>query len=143
MVRSHSLFLHKICVTLVSITLFTLSNTAMAEASSSDSSSGMYVGIPEPMIVNVLSHDSIHFLQVTTEFKLKDPKMAEVVELHMAPIKHHLIMLLSEKKYFELHSIEGKRRLREEALRLVQEVLKEKTGDPTIENIFFTSLMVQ
>jgi flagellar FliL protein len=102
-----------------------------------------YVSLGEPMVVNVLSHDSIHFLQVTTEFKLKDPAKAEVVQTHLAPIRHHLIMLLSEKKFFELQTVEGKRKLREEALKTVQNLLKEKTGDTTIENIFFTSLVVQ
>ena len=142
MVRSSSLFSNKAFIALALVLILT-SNAVMGASTGSGSDSGMYVGIPEPMIVNVLSHDSIHFLQVTAEFKLKDANMAEVVELHMAPIKHHLMMMLSEKKFYELQSVEGKRKLREEALELIQQVLKERTGDTTIENIFFTSLMVQ
>ena len=125
--------------------LVVLLATPTFAASTDDSGGGKsnYVGIEGPMVVNVLSPTSIHFLQVTTEFQLKDPAMADTVQTHMAPIKHHLIMLLSDKKFYELQSVDGKRKLREEALAVVQNVLKEKTGDTIVENIFFTSLVVQ
>ena len=89
--------------TLKTLTLFftlALSNTAYA-VSSGDSSAEQksYIGLDGPMIVNILSEDTIHFLQVTTEFKLKDPSMAEAVKTHMAPIRHNLMMLFSDKKF--------------------------------------------
>jgi len=125
--------------------LMILSTTAYAQDEDSGSSTGKeaYVEIGEPLIVNVLSSDSIHFLQITTEFKLKNSNMAPLIEMHLAPLKHNLIMLFSEKKFYELQSIDGKRKLREEALQVVQKVMKDKTGDTTIENIFFTSLVIQ
>ena len=143
MIYPTTLFSHKNFVTVALSLLMLTSSASFAESSGSDSAQTGYIGIDGPMIVNVLSRDSIHFLQVTAEFKLKDPAMASDVQTHMGPIKHHLIMLLSEKKFYELQSIDGKRKLREEALQVVQNVLKEKTGDTMIENIFFTSLVVQ
>ena len=132
----------KLVIVFIITTLF--SGSALAVATS-DSGGGEknYVGLGGPLVVNILSKNHIHFLQVTTEFKLKDPSMAEQVQFHMAPIKHNLIMLLTEKKFFELQSVQGKRKLREEALEIVQSVLKEKTGDTIVENIFFTSLVLQ
>ena len=134
----------KIVYAIILLWLVAFSSPIFA-ASTSDSGGGKgsYVGIEGPMVVNVLSPTSIHFLQVTTEFQLKDPAMADTVQTHMAPIKHHLIMLLSDKKFYELQSVDGKRKLREEALAVVQNVLKERTGDTIVENIFFTSLVVQ
>ena len=102
-----------------------------------------YVALDGPLVVNILTQESIHFLQITVEFKLKDPAKAATVTTHMAPIKDGLIMLLSDKTYFELQTIEGKQKLRSEALTTVQKILKQKSGDTTIENIFFTSLVVQ
>lgn len=117
-----------------------------AESSSAEGTENApqdYVSLGEPMIVNVLSNDSIHFLQVAVELKLKDPALAEAVQLHTPAIKHQLIMIFSEKKFFEMQSIDGKKKMRDEALKAVQDFLKDKTGDTTVENIFFTSLIVQ
>ncbi len=131
--------LSMICLMLTPI----VAKTAQTESSGSETGKDTYFEIKEPLIVNVLSADSIHFLQITTEFKLKNSNMAPLVEMHMAPIKHNLIMLFSDKKFHELQSVNGKRKLREEALKVVQDVMRDKTGDTSIENIFFTSLVIQ
>ncbi len=141
-----SLFRRKSVVAVVAIAIMLSVASPLAWAAASAEPEGEeqdYVTLDSPLIVNVLSRDTIHFLQVTTEFQLKAPVLAAKVKAHMTAIKHNLIMLLSEKRFSELQTIEGKKRLREEALKTVQQVMKEKTGDPSIENIFFTSLILQ
>ena len=102
-----------------------------------------FVSISDPIVVNVLSSDQLHFLRFTTQFQLTDPNNADKVKLHMAPLKDALILYLSEKKYFEVTTVHGKQKLRDEALARVRKVMTDLTGDPTIERIFFTSLIVQ
>jgi flagellar FliL protein len=42
-----------------------------------------------------------------------------------------------------LNTREGKEKLREETLEEVQKVLLEETGEPGVDNVFFTSFVMQ
>lgn len=102
-----------------------------------------YVAMDAPFIVNLFSRDTIHFIKFTTQFKLKNPALAGSLKTHFPAIRHGLIMLVSDKPYFEMTTVAGKAKLRDEALEVVRNIMLEESGDPTIENIFFTSLIVQ
>jgi flagellar FliL protein len=102
-----------------------------------------YVALDTPIIVNIFTRDTVHFLKLTAEFKLKKPELAAAVKTHLPAIRHDLIMLLSEKRYFELTTVRGKTLLREEALAAAQHVMEQQTGDTSIEQIYFTSLVLQ
>lgn len=102
-----------------------------------------YVGLGNPIIVNVFTRDTVHFLKVTAELKLKDANQADNVRTHLAALRHSLIMLFSDKAYFELTTVAGKTKLRTDALETVRKVMKEQTGDAVIDDIFFTSLVLQ
>lgn len=102
-----------------------------------------YVALDGPIIVNIFTRDTVHFLRVTAEFKLSKPELASTLRTHLAAIRHDLILLMSEKRYFELTTAQGKVRLRQEALAAVQRIMKEQTGEPVVEEIYFTSLVLQ
>ncbi|VAW85358.1 hypothetical protein MNBD_GAMMA16-1644 [hydrothermal vent metagenome] len=102
-----------------------------------------YVSLDSPLVVNIFSQDSVHFMQVNTDFQLKDASLAPIFELHMAAVKHSLMLLFSEKRFFEMKTIKGKLQLRKDALKAVQQVMLDKTGNTTVKNIFFTSLILQ
>lgn len=102
-----------------------------------------YVALDSPIIVNVFTRDTVHFLRVTAEFKLSKPELAGALQTHLAAIRHDLILLFSEKRYFELTTAQGKARLRQEALAVVQQIMKEQTGETVVEEIYFTSLVLQ
>jgi len=102
-----------------------------------------YVSLDGPLVVNIFSQDRVHFMQVATDFQLKDASLAPIFELHMAAVKHSLMLLFSEKRFFEMKTIQGKLQLRKDALRVTQQVMLDKTGDTMVKNIFFTSLILQ
>lgn len=103
----------------------------------------VYLAMNGPIVVNLLDKNQIHFLQIAAEFKLEDPTLKPMIEKHMAPIRHELIMLLADVTYREINTVQGKKRLRKNALKAVQDVLREKIGKPAIKNIYFTSMVVQ
>ena len=103
----------------------------------------VYLAMNGPIVVNLLDKNQIHFLQIAAEFKLEDPTLKPMIEKHMAPIRHELIMLLADVTYREINTVQGKKRLRKNALKAVREVLREKIGKPAIKNIYFTSMVVQ
>lgn len=112
-------------------------------AGSSEGEARDYVALDGPIIVNIFTRDTVHFLRVTAEFKLSKPELASVLQEHLAAIRHDLILLMSEKRYFELTTAQGKIRLRQEALAAVQQIMKEQTGETVVEEIYFTSLVLQ
>lgn len=103
----------------------------------------LFVKLEKPLIFNVFSEDSVHFVRVTIEIKLTDPVFAPQIQANMAPIIHNLLLLLSEQPYFQYQTVAGKKKVRDEALALVRQVVKEQVGKPAVDNIFFTSLVVQ
>lgn len=103
----------------------------------------LFVQFEKPLIFNVFSEDSVHFVRVTIQIKLTDPVFAPQVQANMTPIIHNLLLLLSEQPYFQYQTVAGKKKVRDEALALVRQVVKEHVGKPVVDNIFFTSLVVQ
>jgi flagellar FliL protein len=65
------------------------------------------------------------------------------VDEHTPVIRNDLIMLLSGKTYEQLNTAEGKETTRQEMLDAIQSVLEDRTGDPGIESIYFTSFVMQ
>ena len=61
----------------------------------------------------------------------------------MPAIRNNLVLLFSSQSYERVSTLEGKEALREEALGVVQEVLEQETGDPGVEAVYFTSLVMQ
>lgn len=118
-------------------------DVVQAAAGSAEGEARDYVALDTPIIVNIFTRDTVHFLRVTAEFKLSKPELAGTLKAHLAAIRHDLILLLSEKRYFELTTVQGKTRLREEALTAVQQIMKEQTGESVVEEIYFTSLVLQ
>ena len=54
-----------------------------------------------------------------------------------------LVLLFSSQNYQTLSTREGKIQIRKQALTEVQSILKERTGKPGIEEIYFTSFVMQ
>lgn len=116
---------------------------ALAVAGGEGESASLYVELGQPLVVNVFSQDSVHFVRATVQLKLTDPTLAPQVSLHLPAIRHSLIMFLSERALFEFQTTAGKRKIRDDALAAVRQVVKEQTGTAAIDSIFFTSLMLQ
>ena len=69
---------------------------------------------------------------------------AEVkVTRHEPLIRNQLIMLFSQQTDETLGSSEAKERLRQEALKQVQQVLNSEEGQPLVDDLLFNNLIVQ
>ncbi|WP_041523331.1 flagellar basal body-associated FliL family protein [Gilvimarinus agarilyticus] len=83
------------------------------------------------------------FMQVEMNLMLRDNTAVSDIELHMPAIRNALVILLRGQIYAELQTPEGKELLRQQALNTVQEVLVAETGEPVIEQVLFTNLVLQ
>jgi flagellar FliL protein len=63
--------------------------------------------------------------------------------LHEPAIKHELLLLFYSQNYDDLNSVEGTKALRKLALEKVNEIISEDVPDTQLENVYFTSLIMQ
>ncbi len=102
----------------------------------------IYFAIDPPMVVNFEDGSAVRFLQITMEAMSKDQKAIDSVQKNVPLIRNNLLLIMSNRDYQSLMSREGKEKLRQEALTEVQAVQK-KEGSPPIDDLLFTSFVVQ
>lgn len=102
-----------------------------------------YVPLDPPFVVNFGGDSDIRFLQVTVEVGTRDPAVVERVKEHRPAIRNSLVLLFSSQDPHALNAREGKEKLRDETLAEVQKVLRQETGVPGVESVFFTSFVMQ
>lgn len=102
-----------------------------------------YVKLGDSFVVNFMSGDQIRYLQVTIEVMTHDPAVPGEIETHLPVIRNNLVMLFSGLDYKTLSTVEGKQKIREQALHEIQKILEERTGSPGVDDLYFTGFVMQ
>jgi flagellar FliL protein len=102
----------------------------------------VYYAIDPPLVVNFEDGSAVRFLQITMEVMAHDEKAVESVQRNIPLIRNNLLLLMSNRNYQSMMSREGKEKLRQEALAEVRAVQK-KEGGPDVDDVLFTSFVVQ
>lgn len=103
----------------------------------------IYVALEPPLVVSFEGPGAMRFLQLTVEVMARDEKVIEAVEQHNPVIRNNLLMLVGGTDMKTLSTREGKEALRALALAEVQAVVESQTGEPGVEDLYFTSFVVQ
>jgi flagellar FliL protein len=103
----------------------------------------IYQGLDPDFVVAFRDPKTVRFVKLAIEVMARDDDVIEDVKLHMPAIRDRVIILLSNKSEDSLLDTEGKEQLREEVLTAVQDVLKENTGEPGVEAVYFTNFVMQ
>ena len=102
-----------------------------------------YFAFDPPFIVNFRDQTHARFLQVEVQVMTTDPLVVDQLKKHMPRIRNDLILLFSSQSYETLSTREGKEKMRDEALFEIRKILKEETGNPGVEALYFTALIMQ
>ena len=102
-----------------------------------------YLAFDPPLVASLEDKGSIRFLQVTVELMARDEKIIADVKTHMPVIRNNLLMLLGGQTVSTLTNREEKEKLRKQALTEVQKIMKANTGEAGVEDLYFTSFVVQ
>jgi flagellar FliL protein len=102
-----------------------------------------FLPLTPAFVVNLADDDLSRFLQVEMEVSAKDAKALEAAKLYMPRIRNGVLLLLSQQHYHELTTREGKETLQKQSLAQIQKILKEETGSPGIDAVYFTSFVMQ
>jgi flagellar protein FliL len=104
--------------------------------------SAMYYAIDPPLVVNFEDGSVVRFLQITMEVMAANQKAIDSVQKNIPLIRNNLLLLMSNRNFQSMMSREGKEKLRSEALAEIRAVQK-KEGSPDVDDLLFTSFVVQ
>lgn len=104
----------------------------------------IYIPLDPAFVVNFQDKNNrTKFLKAELNVVTHEEDVPDAIAKHMPAIRNNLILLFSRQLYEELMPHEGKETLRAEALAEVQSVLKAQTGSDGVEDLFFTSFVMQ
>jgi flagellar FliL protein len=104
----------------------------------------IYVPLDPPFVVSFNDeNDDTRFLQLTLQAMARDEHTIEAIKTHAPAIRNAFLFLISGYKVEELATLEGKEKLRAAMLESANEIMEKNTGEPGIEELYFTSLVIQ
>lgn len=102
-----------------------------------------YIDLKPAFTVNLDPEDTVGFLQIAIQVLTHNDDVAAAIEKHKPLIRNNLLTLFSQQKSIDLRAPEGKEALQKAALTQVQKVIDEQGGGGEVDNIFFTSFVMQ
>ena len=103
----------------------------------------IYIPFEPAFVVNFSKPGKAKFLQISMQAMTRNPDVPALVQMHMPAIRNNLVLLFSSQSFESVSTSEGKNELREKALSTIQEILEEESGDPGVEAVYFTSIVMQ
>ncbi|MDH3445215.1 MAG: flagellar basal body-associated FliL family protein, partial [Deltaproteobacteria bacterium] len=90
-------------------------------------------------VVNLAGSGPGRYLRTTLSVGVKDSHEKEKIKEFNGPIRHAVIMYLTERKVEDLVDPEGKEKLR----RALQEQINEAVGHKMVSNVYFKEFLIQ
>lgn len=103
----------------------------------------VYHQFEPPFVVNFEDKGVVRFLQIGLSAVTNDPAIEDELKKHEPAIRNNLVLLFSSQTYDTLGSREGKESLRKQALEEIQKILKKNTGKTGVQEVYFTSFVIQ
>ena len=82
-------------------------------------------------------------MKVTLEVMARDQDVINAVREHAAVIRNNLILLYTSVEYEQVVTREGKEQMLADGLSEVQKIINERIGEPGVEALYFTGLVIQ
>jgi len=102
-----------------------------------------YINLGPAFTVAVGTSNPERYLQVKLSLATRDPSVQKTIDANMPAIRNDLVMLFSSQNPDDLKTREGKEKLRAEALKDIQKVVKKYTGRTGVDEVLFTSFLMQ
>jgi flagellar FliL protein len=108
-----------------------------------DRGDASYVDLKPPFTVNLAPEDPVGFLQISMQVLTFNEDVADELEKHKPLIRNNLLILFGKQTSAELRIPEGKEQLQKSALETVQTVINKHGSGGEVDNVFFTSFVMQ
>ncbi len=124
--------------------LFLTQTVSAAEETEEQKKVPAYISLGNALVLNLTNKKSrLTFLQLKADVLIADEEAKSVVEPHIPAIRHHLILLLSEQSVQDMKSSTKREEIRTKVTTQVQEVISELANNDAVEDVLFSSFLVQ
>ena len=103
----------------------------------------VYFPLKPPLLVTYNDRGRQRYAQIELTLLTRSEEVVKEVELHSSRIRNDLILTFSGLEFYEVQTAEGKELMRQQALDTVQRILTEEMGEPGVEQVLFTNLVMQ
>jgi flagellar FliL protein len=93
----------------------------------------------EPFIVNLMDTEPARYLKIKIDMESHEAKVNEEFEKRIPQLRDGILTILSSKTYKEIYDSEGKKKLKDEMILKVNQLL----GNPGVKAIYITDFVVQ
>lgn len=103
-----------------------------------------YLEIKPPFLIHFMTKAKIRYLQVEVSLMIKaEEEKMELVKSQLPLIKNNLTAVFQGNSFDDIVLVQGREKMRIQALDEVKKLLKEQTGETLVENVLFTSYVIQ
>ncbi len=103
----------------------------------------IYLPMEPAFVVNFGADADVRFMQINIQVGAHDQVIIDNVKTHTPAIRNGLVMLYSSQDPVVLNTRAGKEELLKQTLEEINRVLKDQTGSAGVENVYFTSFVMQ
>lgn len=126
---------------------FLLSGEDAPVEQAEDAVPGKPVALYQPMdpafVVNYTHEGRRRYMQVNVVLMGRDPEGMAALSQHMPLLRNELVLQFSSEEFSSLFTPEGKGALRDRATLAVKAMLEKELGNPVIESVLFTNIVLQ
>jgi flagellar FliL protein len=113
------------------------------EVAFEDRGPAVYTPLDPPLLASFEASGSTRYLQLSVQAMGRDAQGMDLVRTHAPALRNAFLFLISNYTYEDIATVAGKEQLRAAMLSEAQAIMKRNTGSPQIEEIYFTSFVVQ
>jgi flagellar basal body-associated protein FliL len=103
----------------------------------------IYTALDPPFVVSFDAEDGARYLQLTLQAMARDEETIAAVKQHAPAIRNSVLFMLSGYELEVLATQAGKEELRKSLLGATNEILAKNGVESPVEELFFTSLVIQ
>lgn len=130
---------------LMMLALLLLPAMAMAEEGKDGEPKVSYINLSPPFVGNYAldGGPKLRVYKADVALRVTGDAAAAAVKHHEPLIRNQLVALFTQQGLENMSNVEAKEKLRQEALKQVQQVMESEEGKPIVEDLLFNNLIVQ
>jgi flagellar protein FliL len=115
------------------------------EAKEGEAPKVSYLSLTPPFVGNYGLDGSakLRVYKADVALRVTGPEAAKAVKDNEPLIRNQLVALFTQQTAEAMSSVDGKEKLRQEALKQTQQVMNDETGKPVVEDLLFNNLIIQ
>ena len=114
-----------------------------AQADAQAAKMAMYVVLPKPFVFNVAAKPKYRLVQIKVALMVRGAANEALAKLHTPLVEGAMFRVFAASNMQQLETVDGRNKLRRDALAAVRQALHEVTQQDVVEQVLFTGFVMQ